>query len=217
MVTELGTRATPGSDRIEVDGRPLRLPDEHTYILLHKPTGVVTTLADPEGRTTVRDLLGKLETRVFPVGRLDYHSSGLVLLTDDGELAARMMHPRHEIEREYRVKVKGRADAEALAQLRQGVRIDRGRPARAGVRVERDQDGKAWLALVLREGRHHEVRRMCLAVGLSVEKLRRVRFGPLELGRLPPGHFRFLSAREVAKLRAALAQAPAVDMPRTGR
>jgi 23S rRNA pseudouridine2605 synthase len=204
VVTELGTRANPASDRISVDGKPLRLPEVHTYILMHKPIGVMTTLADPEGRTTVRDLLSRLDVRVYPVGRLDYNSSGLLLLTDDGELAARLMHPRHEIEREYRVKVKGKPATTALELLREGVRIDRGRPAQAQVRVEREQDGKAWLALVLREGRHHEVRRMCLAVGLSVEKLRRVRFGPLELGRLPPGHFRSLTEREVAKLQAAV-------------
>jgi pseudouridine synthase len=204
VVSELGARADPRRDRIEVDGRLLRLPAEHLYLALHKPVGVVTTLADPQGRTTVRDLLRGVRTRVYPVGRLDYHSSGLLLLTDDGELAARLTHPRHEIEREYRVKARGHAGPEALAQLRGGVRIDERRPARAEVAVEREQEGKAWLRLTLREGRHHEVRRMCLAVGLSVEKLRRVRYGPIELGKLPPGEYRRLSAREVLRLRQAV-------------
>jgi 23S rRNA pseudouridine2605 synthase len=201
IVTELGARADPAHDQIRVDGRPLRLPARHVYLMLHKPSGVVTTLADPQGRATVRDLLRGVKARVYPVGRLDYHSSGLLLLTDDGELAARLMHPRHEIERDYRVKAKGRPTPEILAQLRAGVRIDDRHPAQADVALEREQDGKAWLRLVLREGRHHEVRRMCLAVGLSVEKLRRVRYGPLELGRLPPGELRPLTEREVARLR----------------
>jgi len=208
-VKELGTRANPATDRIEVEGRLLRLPSEHTYLLLHKPVAVVTTLSDPEGRPTVRGLLKGVHTRVYPVGRLDYHSSGLILLTDDGELASRLMHPSHEIEREYRVKVKGRAEDSALQRLREGVRIDRGRPARADVHLERAQDGKTWLHLTLREGRNHEVRRMCQAVGLPVEKLRRVRYGTLTLGKLPPGEFRPLLPREVEKLRRAVGLAKA--------
>jgi 23S rRNA pseudouridine2605 synthase len=203
-VTELGTRADARHDRITVDGRQLRLPSEHTYLVLHKPIGVVTTLSDPEGRTSVRDYMRGVKARVYPVGRLDYHSSGLLILTDDGELAARLMHPRNQIEREYRVKVKGQPDPAALERLRTGVRIDQGRPARADVHFERTHDGKTWLHLVLREGRHHEVRLMCQVVGLPVEKLRRVRYGPLELGKLPPGEYRALTSREVEKLRAAV-------------
>lgn len=201
---ELGTKADPATDRIEVEGRLLRLPTEHTYLLLHKPVGVVTTLSDPEGRPTVREMLVGVRTRVYPVGRLDFHSSGLLLLTDDGELASRLMHPSREIEREYRVKVKGRAEDAALAKLREGVRIDRGRPARADVHLERSQDGKTWLHLTLREGRNHEVRRMCQVVGLPVEKLRRVRYGPIELGKLPPGQYRPLLPREIERLRRAV-------------
>jgi len=204
VVTELGTRADPRTDRIDVDGRPLQLPAESTYLLLHKPVGVVTTLSDPEGRPTVVGFLDRIETRVYPVGRLDFHSSGLLLLTDDGELASRLMHPRHGIEREYRVKVKGAFDESALARLRAGVRIDGGRPARADVEVRREHDGKTWMHLTLTEGRHHEVRRMCEAVGLRVEKLRRVRYGPLALGKLAPGEVRRLTAREVGLLRRAV-------------
>lgn len=204
MVKELGTRADPKKDRINVDGRQLRLPAEHTYVLLHKPVGVVTTLSDPEGRTTVIDVLPHMRSRVYPVGRLDFHSSGLLLLTDDGELASRLMHPRHGIEREYRAKVKGAPQEEALDRLRQGVRIDGGRPARAEVHLERSRDGKTWLHLTLTEGRHHEVRRMCQAVGLPVEKLRRVRYGPLELGKLPPGESRPLRSKEIEALRRAV-------------
>lgn len=204
VVKELGTKADATSDRISVDGRLLRAPAEHVYFALHKPVGVVTTLADPERRTTVRDLLRGVRARVYPVGRLDYNSSGLLLLTDDGELAARLMHPRHGIEREYRVKVKGLADARTVGRLRTGVRIDRGHPAKADVVVERQQDGKAWLRLTLREGRHHEIRHMCQAVGLSVDKLRRVRYGPIELAKLPPGEFRALTPREIRRLRHAV-------------
>lgn len=204
VVKELGTRANLATDRISVDGKALRLPEFHTYVVLHKPTGVVTTLSDPEGRPTVQDYIGKRAQRVYPVGRLDFNTSGLLLLTDDGDLAERLMHPRHEIEREYRVKVKGEPATEALQRLRQGVRIDSGRPARADVHLEREREGKSWLRVVLREGRHHEVRRMCLAVGLSVEKLRRVRYGPLELGRLGPGELRRLTPREVVQLKLAV-------------
>lgn len=205
MVTELGTRADPRTDRITVGGRPLPPPDAAIYIKLYKPVGVVTTLSDPEGRPTVRELLSRLRTRVYPVGRLDYTSSGLLILTNDGELAMRLMHPRFGVEREYRVKVDGVPDAAALAALAGGVAIDPGRrPATAAARVERVQDGKAWLRIVLAEGRKHEVRRLCAAVGLSVEKLRRVRIGPVELGKLQPGEYRDLRAAEVEALQRAV-------------
>src|SRR5436309_12139498 len=133
VVTELGTRAHPQRDRVSVDGKPLPSTRVLTYILLHKPVGVMTTLSDPEGRPTVRDLLGRVRARVYPVGRLDYTSSGLLLLTNDGELAMRLMHPRYGVEREYRVKVKGVPDAGALESLQRGIKLDRGRPAMARV------------------------------------------------------------------------------------
>ncbi len=220
-ISELGTRADPTRDQISVDGRPLRLPQELTYILLHKPVGVVTTLSDPEGRRTVRDLLAGVRLRVYPVGRLDYTSSGLLMLTNDGELTMRLMHPRYGIEREYVVKTKGVPDAAAIDRLRRGVRLDRGRgrPASAQVSVEKRQESKAWLRVVVTEGRTHEVRRLCAAVGLDVEKLRRVRYGPLELGDLEPGEYRLLTAAEVTALRRAtgLLGGSAAAAPRTSQ
>lgn len=204
MVKELGTKANPRTARITIDGRPLRLPDEPVYILLHKPVGVVTTLSDPEGRPTVRHLLPDVRTRVFPVGRLDFHSSGLLLLTNDGELALRLTHPRYGVRKTYRVKVKGTPTPEALAQLAAGVRLDEGVTAPAEIRVVRSAEGKTWLEMTLGEGRRREVRRMCERVGYPVEKLSRIRLGPLTLGKLPPGQHRLLTEREIRQLRYAV-------------
>jgi pseudouridine synthase len=204
VVTELGTKADPRTDRITIDGRPLRLSSERLYILLHKPVGVVTTLSDPQGRPTVRDLLPEVRARVFPVGRLDYYSSGLLLLTNDGELALRLTHPRYGVRKTYRVKVKGTPTVEGLEKLAAGVRLEEGTTAPAEVRVIRGSDAKTWLEITLSEGRKREVRRMCEQVGHPVEKLTRVRLGPLHLGSLQPGQHRTLSTREVYQLRHAV-------------
>jgi 23S rRNA pseudouridine2605 synthase len=204
VVTQLGTKANPRTDRITIDGRPLRLADEPLYILFHKPVGVVTTLSDPEGRPTVRDYLRGVRARVFPVGRLDFHSSGLLLLTNDGELALRLTHPRYGIRKTYRVKVKGSPTPEALAQLAAGVRLEEGVTAPAEVRIARGSEGKTWLEITLGEGRRREVRRMCEQVGYPVEKLSRTRLGPLTLGKLPPGEHRMLTEREVRQLHYAV-------------
>jgi pseudouridine synthase len=201
VVTQLGTKANPGTDRITIDGRPLRPAGEPLYILLNKPVGVVTTLSDPEGRPTVRDLLPDVRARVFPVGRLDFHSSGLLLLTNDGELALRLTHPRYGIRKTYRVKVKGAPGPEALAQLAAGVRLEEGVTAPAEVRIERNQEGASWIEITISEGRKREVRRMCERVGHPVEKLTRARLGPLKLGKLAPGEHRPLTEREVHELR----------------
>lgn len=205
MVTELGTKANPRTDRIKIDGRPLRLPERYTYLLLHKPTGVVTTLADPQGRATVAHLLAGVRARVFPVGRLDYHSSGLLLLTDDGELALRLTHPRYGVIKAYIAKVSGVPGEKALQRLARGVRLEDGtRCAPTDVRLLEVREDKAWLELILTEGRNREVRRMCEAVGHPVEKLRRVRLGSLKLGKLAPGALRELNETEVAALRRSV-------------
>jgi 23S rRNA pseudouridine2605 synthase/16S rRNA pseudouridine516 synthase len=203
VVTQLGMKANPRTDRIEIDGHPLRLPDEPLYILLHKPVGVVTTLSDPQERPTVRHLLREVRTRVFPVGRLDFHSSGLLLLTNDGELALRLTHPRYGVRKTYRVKVKGTPTPDALAQLGAGVRLEEGVTAPAEVRIVRGGEGKTWLEITLGEGRRREVRRMCEQVGYPVEKLSRIRLGPLALGKLAPGEHRMLTQREIRQLRHA--------------
>lgn len=200
-VTELGTRADPSRDRIAIDGRLLRPAQAAVYLALNKPTGVVTTLSDPEGRPTVRDLIGRVRERVFPVGRLDFHSAGLLLLTNDGELAQRLTHPRYGVRKTYRVKVKGRPDPEQLARLSQGVALEDGVSAPARVRIVEGGERKSWLEIVLAEGKNRQVRRMCEAVGLPVEKLSRIAFGPLKLGKLQVGAARPLTEREVRKLR----------------
>jgi 23S rRNA pseudouridine2605 synthase len=202
-VTELGTRAT-AADHVLVDGKTVTPRRELLYVLLHKPAGVVTTLSDPESRPTVRTLLPRALPRVFPVGRLDVQSTGLVLLTNDGELAARLMHPRHHIARTYRVKVRGRPDPKALSRLRRGMRLEDGPTGAAEVEIERELPTKTWLRIVVHEGRSHLVRRMCHAIGHGAEKLQRVALGPLALGRLHIGDARMLTSHESAALRRAV-------------
>ncbi len=203
MVSELGAKADLDRDDVRLDGARVRA-QRARVILLHKPTGVVTTLADPEGRPTIRDYLPPGYERVFPVGRLDFHSSGLLLLTNEGALAARLLHPRYRIARTYRVKVSGHPSEAALARLRRGVKIDDGVTGPAQVDVERLLPTKAWLRITIREGKRREIRRMCEAVGHFVDRLVRVRFGPIDLGRLPPGWWRALDDAEAVALHAAV-------------
>jgi pseudouridine synthase len=200
-VRELGTRADLAHDRVEVDGRPLARPEPKRYVLLHKPPGYLTTRDDPRDRPRVFDLLPDVGERLHPVGRLDFDAEGLLLLTNDGGLTYRLTHPRHGVARVYHVLVEGPADAATVATLRRGVLLDDG-PARvdAGRVLRRAGHGAAWLELVLREGRYREVKRLCRAVGLRVRRLVRVAFGPLRLGKLPPGRWRELSRQEVARL-----------------
>lgn len=200
-VTELGVRADPRHDRIAVDGRPIRPPQPHVHLAFHKPVGVVTTLDDPEARASIADFVRRLKQRVFPVGRLDVQSSGLLLLTNDGELALRLTHPRYHVAKTYRVKVHGRPEERVLNRLRDGVRLDDGVTAPAEVRVLEEVGRKTWLEVTIGEGRNRQIRRMCEAVGLPVDKLQRVRIGPLKLGNLPPGHWRPLADAELAALR----------------
>lgn len=204
VVTELGTKADPHRDRIRIDGRPVVVAPEYVYLAMHKPTGVVTTMSDPEGRPTVRDLLPKLPTRVYPVGRLDYHSSGLLLFTNDGELALRLTHPRYGVTKVYHVKVSGVPSPATLERLRRGVRLEDGLARVESVRILRSNEHKTWLEVALREGRKREIRRLCEAVGHDVEKLKRVAIGPLQLGRLEPGESRPLRVDEVRNLRHAV-------------
>ncbi len=165
---------------------------------------MVTTLRDPEGRPTVLDLLPRRFARVFPVGRLDLQSSGLLLLTNDGELAARLTHPRYHVPRTYRVKVSGVPDERALGRMRRGVRLPEGRTGAAEVVVERALPTKTWLRVTVHEGRTHLVRKLCEAIGHGVEKLQRVRMGTLALGGLPLGGVRVLEPSEVQALRRAV-------------
>jgi 23S rRNA pseudouridine2605 synthase len=206
-VTELGTKADPAHDDIRVDGRRVKTPQKKRYILLYKPRGYITSRADPQRRPTVIDLLTKGGVRdyVYPVGRLDYDSEGLLILTSDGDLAARLTHPRHGVPREYQVRVRGVPDHHTLDRLSNGITIDGRRTAPAEVALERvlEGDAQAVLSFVIREGRNRQVRDMCDAVGHPVVKLRRVRIGPIRDDHIRPGEFRDLSDREVAMLKKA--------------
>jgi len=200
-VTRLGTTADPRRDEIFVDGQSLVFP-EFLYFLIHKPIGFVSTLKDPEGRPTIRELLRDVRDRVYPVGRLDFNSSGLLLLTNDGALTERLLHPRYQIPRTYHAKLGGTPTHQALQALRSGVRLDDGViTSPANVRVLRGNEQKVWLEITLREGRNREVRRMCEAIGHNVEKLIRISFGPLSLDGLPIGAYRELSHKEVRGLK----------------
>jgi 23S rRNA pseudouridine2605 synthase len=205
VVAELGSKADPAADKICVDGKPLRFAERNLYLLLHKPKGYVTTVSDPEGRPTVMDLLGKLDTRIYPVGRLDYASEGLLLMTNDGNLAQKLSKAGDHMPKAYLVKISGRPSERSIERLRQGVTIalDDGRRVRtspAKIRVIEDTSNP-WYEVILTEGRNRQIRRMFQAIGFLVEKIKRVRFGPLQLD-VPPGKFRALSDREVAQLKS---------------
>lgn len=191
----LGDKADPAQDRVEVDGVPLVTPAGHTYIMLNKPRGYVTTLSDEKGRKTAVQLVANCHARVWPVGRLDMDSEGLLLLTDDGNLTHRLTHPSHEIEKEYWVWVQGDVDR-ALPILSAPVR-DSGDTLTAD-RVERT--GTNTLTIAIHQGKNRQVRRMCAAAGLKVERLQRVREGEVRLGSLKLGKWRTLTAAELASL-----------------
>jgi 23S rRNA pseudouridine2605 synthase len=206
-VTELGSKADPDVDDIRVDGRRVKAATARRYILMYKPRGYITSRSDPEQRPTVIDLLatGGVREYVYPVGRLDYESEGLLLLTSDGELAERLMHPSHGVAREYHARVRGVPSRETLERLARGVVLDGRRTAPAEVKIDKVIEtaagGDAVLAIVIHEGRNRQVRRMCEAVGHQVVKLKRVRIGPIHDEDIRPGEFRDLSEREVAALK----------------
>jgi 23S rRNA pseudouridine2605 synthase len=206
-VLELGTRADPARDDIRVDGQRLRVPARHRYVLLNKPRGYMTTRKDPEGRPTVLDLLPEVREYIYPVGRLDYDSEGLLLLTNDGALAARLMHPRHEVEREYHARVRGVPGEAALERLRRGLVIDGRRTAPALVRIVDTglgaREDQSLVSIALHEGRTRQVRDMCEAIGHPVVRLKRVRLGPIADKALKVGAHRDLTPAEVAALRRA--------------
>lgn len=198
VVTELGTRIDPAADRVEVDGRPVDIPPPR-WLALHKPAGYLTTRRDPGGRPTVYDLLpGRYRSLIY-VGRLDRDSEGLLLLTNQGDVVHRLLHPRHGVERVYDVDVEGSVSEAALRRLRDGVRLEDG-IARAQRVSRRDTPRPGSLRLTLTEGRKREVRRLLAAVGHPVRRLVRVRYGPVSLGELPPGAWRVLSDEETRAL-----------------
>lgn len=204
VVRELGTRADPDVDSITVDGKAVARVVEKVHLLLYKPPKVVTTLSDPEGRRSVSDFLRPLKIRVFPVGRLDYDAEGALILTNDGDLAHKLAHPRWGVPRTYRAKVKGIPTEEALERMRRGVRLEDG-PARADeVELERTLVRNSWLRIVVREGRHHLVKRLCEAVGHPVNRLIRLDYAGIGIEGMTPGELRFLGESEVRKLEEAV-------------
>ncbi|MCK4316784.1 MAG: rRNA pseudouridine synthase, partial [Anaerolineae bacterium] len=198
-----GQKADPDSDRITLDGKPVQVNHRRTYVMLHKPRGVLSDEGDGSGRlSTVRDLVS-LPGRLFPVGRLDLRSEGLMLLTDDGDLTYRLTHPRFGHEKEYRVLVEGEPDEAMLERWRRGVFLDGKRTALARVTIARLEKGAAWLRVILREGRKRQIRRVAAMLGHPAQRVIRVRIGPLRLGDLKPGQWRRLTGAEVKALLSA--------------
>jgi 23S rRNA pseudouridine2605 synthase len=210
-VREMGTKADPAVDDIRVDGRRVKGAQTLRYILLNKPAGVVTTRSDPQRRRTVLELLGEVREYVYPVGRLDYDTEGLLLLTNDGELAAGLTHPKHGVERTYEARVAGMPDDDALERLRRGVPLDGRRTLPADVVLVNKgrREAEGVMRITIREGRNRQVRRMCEAVGHPVRALRRTRIGPIADRGLKPGQWRNLTEPEIAALRRAIARPPA--------
>lgn len=190
----LGMCVGPG-DEVRIDGRPVKERPPLRYLMLHKPRGYVTTLSDERGRPTVAQLVAGCGERVYPVGRLDYDSEGLLLLTNDGALTQRLTHPAHEVDKVYELRVKDYTDA-GLARLREPMTLDGHRLRPAQVQLLEVGDGRARLRMTIHEGRNRQVRRMCQQAGMTVLRLRRVAEGPLQLGALPPGKWRELTAAE---------------------
>jgi len=202
VVTELGSKADLDRDHVKVDGKRLRNPKHLITLALHKPNNVMTTVSDPEGRPTVMELVRGVKERVYPVGRLDYHSEGLLLMTNDGELANALMSAAVHIPKTYLVKVTGALTVEQEQAFREGVTLGGRRTAPAGLKLMQ-RAANPWYEVRLIEGRKNQIREMFKHFGRLVEKLKRVRIGFLDLGRLKPGEFRYLTAEEVARFRKA--------------
>jgi 23S rRNA pseudouridine2605 synthase len=196
-----GARVDPERDHVKVDGRHLKAKEPYAYLILNKPKGYVSSLSDPEGRPTISDLLPGVRLRVFPVGRLDFDSEGMLLLTNHGELAQALLHPRYHVSKVYLVKVKSVLTDEEIRRLERGVQLEDGLTSPAVVQKIRKATENSWLEITIHEGRKHQIKRMLETVGHPVIKLKRVQFGPIILGDLPPGHHRYLSDREANSLR----------------
>lgn len=203
VVTQLGSKADLSRDKIRVNGKLLKKPEPRVYILLNKPKGYITSLKDPEGRATVMDLIRGVRGRVYPVGRLDYDTEGVLVLTNDGEFAHQLMHPRHRITKTYRVKVKGQLSEKALHALSTGIQMggDKVKPVHLKKRGLTDKN--SWIEIALNEGKNRQIKRMMEKVGYGVLKLKRISYGHLDLKGLPVGAYRFLTQGEVARFRRA--------------
>jgi 23S rRNA pseudouridine2605 synthase len=199
VIKEMGYKVIPGKDAVKVNRKLLRLPSKMLYILMYKPTGVVTTLNDPEGRATVKDLLVGLRERVFPIGRLDYDSEGLLILTNDGEYAQSVIHPQKNVKKVYQVKVRGKPEQKHIERLKLGVTLAEGRAKAVHIERMKTGDNYDWFKVVLTEGKNRQIRRMFEKVGFDVLKLKRVAIGRLTLGSLERGRIKVLT-REQAEL-----------------
>ncbi len=201
QIVKLGDQADAETNIILIDDKPLKAAEDLVYVILNKPLGTVTTLSDPEGRPVVTDLVRDLSVRLFPVGRLDINTSGLLLMTNDGALANRLAHPSHQVDKKYLVKVRGQLTEQSIRSLQEGVLLDDGLTAPAALANLRYRGGHTWFELTIHEGRNRQVRRMCEALGHQVSRLVRIGYAFLTLGGLVPGQKRMLSSQEVARLK----------------
>jgi pseudouridine synthase len=204
-VAQVGSSVDPARDSVALDGRPVA-EDDKVYVLLNKPRGIVTTVKDTHARETVMDCLNGVRARVFPVGRLDMDVEGALLLTNDGELANRLLHPKYEVEKVYQAWGWGEVTEETAAQLASGVPLEDGETAPGKVTILRRRPNETCLRIIIHEGRNREVKRMCIAVGHRVKSLRRIAIGGIAAGPLRPGEWRYLTQHEVASLRRLTAQ-----------
>lgn len=200
VIKELGTKVTPGKDKITVDGKPVKQEEKMVYLLMNKPTGYLTTVKDTHDRPTVMDLLTGVPYRVFPVGRLDFDTEGLLLLTNDGEFAYRMTHPKFKIKKTYLATVQGELTKERLQMLREGVELEDGKTAPAEVKIVRQEKHKTIVEITIHEGKNRQVRRMFKAVKNPVLELKRITVGTMNLKGVGVGEYRHLSAEEVRNL-----------------
>lgn len=208
QTAQLGEKADPAADRITLDGKPIRKAEEPFYIMLHKPRGFITTMSDEMDRKCVAELIRGIPQRIYPVGRLDRESEGLLLMTNDGEFANAMMHPSGHVEKTYRVTVRPSISQEQIRKMAEGIVIEGRKTAPAEVQILEQEPGRVVLQVILHEGRNREIRKICEALGLETARLKRTAFGPLKLGMLPTGKWRELSREEVSQLRAAAGLPP---------
>ncbi|PLY02918.1 MAG: pseudouridine synthase [Desulfuromonas sp.] len=204
VTAQLGAQADPKTDHVVVNGKQLKPVTEKLTVLLNKPRGYVTTMKDPQGRKKVTDLITDIPQRLFPIGRLDYNTEGLLLLTNDGDLSQGLSHPRHHVEKIYLVKARGVLTAEMRKRLEQGVELDDGITAPAKVKNYRVTGSGCWFELSIHEGRNRQVRRMCEALDLTVVRLKRIRLAMLDLSGVPSGRYRVLTPDEIRLLRKSI-------------
>jgi len=202
IIRTLGIKADIERDEIVVDGQPIKRYQPKIYLMLNKPQGFVTTLKDPKGRPTISHLIKDIGVRVFPVGRLDYDAEGLLVLTNDGALCYVLQHPKYKVLKTYHVKVKGIPSSFAITKLKKGIPLDGRMTLPAKIKKISETKRNAWLEIAITEGRRRQIKRMCQLVGYPVLRLKRVRFGSLRLGSLPPGAHRYLNSQEIQRLRA---------------